>query len=235
MSKMIATAFPIIKGKESDWRTFHREVQTGKYKEYQELRKKQNIRERVYLQKTPIADFVIVVDEGDNPEQAFKDFGSESLKNWFFENIKNIHGVDLSQGMPGPLPELQLDSGGDNISTANLYPYVTLIPKEKEHEWQEFMNEVNGRWKNDYQQTRQKQNVRSKVYLQKLPDKQVAIVVMAGENPGQAYRTLAQGNDDFTRWFAGKVKSMFNYEMGRELWGSDAELVLDSQKQMVTV
>lgn len=236
MSKMIATAFPIIKGKESEWRAFHRENQTSKYNEYQELRNKQGIRERVYLEKTPAGDFVIVVDEGENAEQAFKDFGSEEMKNWFFENVKNIHGVDLSKGMPGPLPEMQIDSGGDNISTTKLFPYVVLIDsKEKEKEWQDFVKEINGRWKNDYQQSRRQKNVRAKVFLEKLPDKQIAIIVMAGENPEQAYRDLTKGNDDFTRWFAGKVKSMFDYKMGEELWGSNADLVLDSKQQMVTV
>lgn len=112
MSKLICTAIPILPGKQEQWRNFVNELQGSRKAEFKQSREKLNIRERTFYQQTPMGDFVIVTLEGDDPETAFKNFGSEQneFTKWFIEQVKDVHGFDLTQPPPGPMPELIVDS-----------------------------------------------------------------------------------------------------------------------------
>ena len=71
------------------------------------------VHEHTFLQQTPHGDMVIVTMEAENPEQAFATFtqSTDPFSEWFLSHVQAIHGIDLRQPMPGPPPELVIDSG----------------------------------------------------------------------------------------------------------------------------
>jgi hypothetical protein len=114
MSRLFAMAVPILPDKTDAWQKFLKELNTTWYSQFCDSRKKLNIHERTFLQKTPMGDFAIVTLEGENPEVAFAGFaeGNDEFTNWFIEQVKEIHGFDLRQPPPGPMPEMVIDSKG---------------------------------------------------------------------------------------------------------------------------
>ena len=81
--------------------------------EYVASRKSLGVRERTFLQPTPMGDMVIVTLEGDNPAEAFGRFVSSTdpFTVWFLAQTRELHGIDLRQPA-GPMPELAVDSAG---------------------------------------------------------------------------------------------------------------------------
>ena len=112
MAKLLAMAIPILPGKEQEWTKFIHEVKTTHYREFVASRKKLGVRERTFLQHTPMGDLVIVTLKGDDPAGAFAQFaaGDDDFTRWFVDAVKSIHGFDLKQPPAGPLPELMIDS-----------------------------------------------------------------------------------------------------------------------------
>ncbi|OGU38799.1 MAG: hypothetical protein A2X61_15400 [Ignavibacteria bacterium GWB2_35_12] len=112
MSKLIAFATPIQEGKFQQWEQFINKINTDYRKEFSESRKNAGVHERTFLQRTPMGDFVIVTLEGDNPMSSFAKMSQtqDSFTQWFLGEVKEIHGMDLSQPMPGPEPQLVVDS-----------------------------------------------------------------------------------------------------------------------------
>lgn len=113
MSKMLAMAVPILPGKTAEWKNFMNELKTKWYKDFVASRKRNKVRERTFLQQTPMGDFVLVTLEGDDPQGAFAAMGaaSDPFTKWFLAGVKSLHGMDLTQPPPGPMPEMVIDSG----------------------------------------------------------------------------------------------------------------------------
>ncbi|HTD20155.1 MAG TPA: hypothetical protein VK667_11560 [Ktedonobacteraceae bacterium] len=63
------------------------------------------------LQQTPQGDMAVVYLEAQDIPRVFEGYGStqEPFDVWFREQVKDIHGVDFSQPLPGPLPEAFVD------------------------------------------------------------------------------------------------------------------------------
>lgn len=110
---LFAIAFPILPGKTQGWKHFTDELKGARRSEFNESRKQLGVRERTFLQHTPMGDFVVVTLEGDDPAGAFARFGqgTDEFTTWFKEQVMEAHGVDLAAPPPGPLPELLIDSG----------------------------------------------------------------------------------------------------------------------------
>ena len=112
-TKMFAMAIPLLPNKVEEWKKFSHELLGPRKEAFIASRKKLGVRERTFLQHTPHGDLVVVTLEGENPEEAFKNFSKEDneFTKWFLHQVNNLHGVDLSQPPPGPLPTLIIDSG----------------------------------------------------------------------------------------------------------------------------
>jgi hypothetical protein len=236
MTKLMAAVFPIIKGKEADWRKFLDELKGKRYNEYRELRKKQGIHELVFLQKTPMGEMVIVTAEGNDPEKAFEDFGklNDETAKWMIEKIKDTHGVDMSKPMPGPMPKLAVDSKNE-MKSGRMIAMAVPVTNGREHDFQKFVDDFNGRWYNDFTESRKRLKVHERVFHQVTPMGELAIVTLQGDNPEESFSKFSKGNDDFTRWFVKNVKENHDYDLTQPPpEGTMPELVLDSQKQYVT-
>ena len=113
MAKLFAIAVPILPGKTSQWKKFASELNREKKKDFEISCNELEVRERTFLQETPAGDFAIVTLEGNNPSEAFEKFttGRDPFTKWFLNEVKEIHGIDFSQTINAPLPELIIDSG----------------------------------------------------------------------------------------------------------------------------
>ena len=111
---LMAVAFPIAPGKTEDWKRFIAELNGARRADFVASRKGIGARERTFLQPTPMGDLVVVTLEGDNPAQAFGKFVSskDPFTLWFLEQVKDVHGVDLTQAASGPMPQLVIVSAG---------------------------------------------------------------------------------------------------------------------------
>jgi len=110
---VFAIAVPVLPGKSDQLRTFIGHLNEARKSDYLASRKRLGVRERSFIQHTPDGEIVVVTLEGDDPAGAFARFaeGKDSFTQWFKEQVLDIHGVDLSQPPPGPLPKLVIDSG----------------------------------------------------------------------------------------------------------------------------
>lgn len=113
MNNFFAIAIPVMPGKTEQVRKFTKTLMNEKNQEFKNSRKNLGIIERSFLQSTPHGDMIIVTLEGENAAEAFTKFGqgSDSFTQWFRQQVKEIHGVDLNAPPPGPMPELVADSG----------------------------------------------------------------------------------------------------------------------------
>jgi hypothetical protein len=109
---LMAVAFPILPGKTDDWRKFIGELNGARRAEFVASRKAVGARERTFLQPTPMGDMVIVTLEGDDPGRSFGQFVSstDQFTLWFLEQVKEIHGVDLTHAASGPMPQQVIDT-----------------------------------------------------------------------------------------------------------------------------
>jgi hypothetical protein len=109
---MFAMAMPLPPGKTEAWKKFIGELNGARRAQFVESRKRLGVRERTFLQHSPHGDMIIVTLEGENPSQAFAQFGqgSDEFTSWFKKQVSEIHGVDLAAPPPGPMPEMVIDS-----------------------------------------------------------------------------------------------------------------------------
>ena len=108
----LASAFPILPGKTEQWKHFSQEMAGPRRNEYEASRTRLGItREVAYLQQTPQGDLAVVYSEAQDIARVFEGFGrsQEPFDVWFREQVKEIHGVDFTQPLPGPLPEAIVD------------------------------------------------------------------------------------------------------------------------------
>ena len=111
---LFAIAVPVLASKTEQFKAFIATLNGEKKADFAASRKRLGVRERTFHQHTPMGDFVIVTLEGDDPAGAFKKFGQgdDAFTNWFVAEVKDIHGVDVTAPLPGPLPALVADTGG---------------------------------------------------------------------------------------------------------------------------
>jgi hypothetical protein len=109
---LLSVAFPILPGKTDEWKDFVKELNGPRHAEFTESRRRAGVRERTFLQGTPMGDLVIVALEGDDPARSFGQMMSakDAFTAWFLARVKAVHGVDLAAPMTGSPSELVLDS-----------------------------------------------------------------------------------------------------------------------------
>lgn len=119
MKKLFSMAAPILPGKTEQWRAFANSLRTEQSQAFKQSREKLGVRERSFLQKTPTGDLVIVTLEGENPSDAFAQFGqgNDQFTKWFVSQVKEIHGIDLTAPAVKSITELVLDSHESKVST----------------------------------------------------------------------------------------------------------------------
>ncbi|PZF71219.1 hypothetical protein [Taibaiella soli] len=114
MKKLVAMAVPVAPGKTELWESFMNELQSKYKQQFADSRKKFGVRERTFIQKTPMGDLVLVTLEGEDPVKSFNDFthGQDEFTKWFVEKVNEIHGMDIRVMNQEAMPTLVIDSEG---------------------------------------------------------------------------------------------------------------------------
>ena len=113
MKKVLAMALPILDGQMERSLKFNADLNGEKHSEYKALFATMGLHERHFLQAAPIGNLVVVVLEGENPQEGLKKFahGKDAFTKWYLGEVKATHGVDLVEATMGELPGLISDSG----------------------------------------------------------------------------------------------------------------------------
>jgi len=108
---LYAFTAPIQPGKTEEYRKFVAELSGARKTDYESSRKNAGFhRESIFLQKTPLGDMVVIVQEADSEQAALDSLKSmkDPYSIWFFQKFKDLHGIDIvGSGMPSN--ELLLD------------------------------------------------------------------------------------------------------------------------------
>jgi hypothetical protein len=109
---LIAVAFPVAPGQSEKWHAWMKELDGARRDEFVASRASAGVRERTFLQATPMGELVIVTLEGEDPMASFAQMMSadDEFTRWFLANANEAHGVDLSQPMPEAPSKLILDT-----------------------------------------------------------------------------------------------------------------------------
>jgi hypothetical protein len=95
-----AFSIPIVPGKEELDRRIFDEMLGARREEYEAALRQAGItRQSIWHQETPDGTVAVVYVEGDDPAAGIAQFGSSDgpLNTWFREQMKEVHGVDISQ------------------------------------------------------------------------------------------------------------------------------------------
>ncbi len=98
-----AFVLPVLPGKTEVVRRFGVEMSGPRRGEAEESQRRIGItRQMVWLQQTPQGDMCVVYWETDDPARVFQKWASSDnpFDRWFLEQLKEIHGIDLTQPPP---------------------------------------------------------------------------------------------------------------------------------------
>ncbi len=101
-------------------------------------------------------------------------------------------------------------------------------------QWKQFMEDMNGKYKDAYRASREKLRIRERVFLQQLPQGDFVILTLTGENPKDAFKHFGEGDDEFSRWFQHQVKELHGIDLSNSSQGGMPVLYADTEdKQAV--
>jgi hypothetical protein len=209
MTRM-ALVFPVLPGK--DARDIATEMKS-RPREYEESRKRLGITmERAYLQHTPMGDFVTsyVEAEGDLAG-TFGKLGTSDLDidHYFAAAVREIHGVDLKQPMPGPMPQTVAawtdpSAKGRGRGMALCAP---LAPGATERA-RAFVADAYHR--DEFTASRRRLGVSEELLtLQSTPQGDIVGIYIEGDDPAKGNAGFAASNDPFDLWFKEELTKIF--------------------------
>jgi hypothetical protein len=102
-------AYPILPGKEDAAQAATAELLGSRRAEYDEFQRRSGVeRESYFLQRGPQGSMVIVVGEGSDQSGGLSAFDPEhhDIDRYMLETLRDLTGVDITQGDPPPPPEL---------------------------------------------------------------------------------------------------------------------------------
>jgi hypothetical protein len=103
----LAIALPCVPGGAQRLRQLAAECAGARRDEFADFHRRVGLdREHWYIQQTPQGELLLLTMHGD-PEGALRKLaGSDHpFDVWFREQVRAVHGVDLSQPLPAPPPE----------------------------------------------------------------------------------------------------------------------------------
>jgi len=111
---------------------------------------------------------------------------------------------------------------------SQMFAICIPIVKGKEETFKSFISDLNGKHKADFKESRKKLGVRERTFHQVTPMGEFVVVTLEGDNPSDAFAKFAAGDDEFTKWFTGKVKDIHGVDLSAPPPGPMPELISDS-------
>jgi hypothetical protein len=203
--------FPVLPGADAELisRRFNEQPE-----QYAESRKRLGISvERVYLQTTPMGNFVVAYIES---ERSFGDTtaaiaASElEIDKFFVEKVKEIHGVDLTQPPPpGPPPETIGAWSDPAVSERGRgFAFTAPLLPDTRDAGRAFIKDAFSR--DDMTRSRRALNQSLEVVtLVVTPQGDVAAVYLEGKDPDAANAKFAASEDPFDAWFKAELGKLY--------------------------
>ena len=104
---------------------------------------------------------------------------------------------------------------------------VPILPG-KTDQWRQFIAELNGPRRREFEESRRRAGVHERTFLQQTPQGDLVIATLEGEDPVGAMGRLMAGDDEFTRWFFRQVADIHGFDPTQPP-PAPPELVADSQ------
>ena len=205
-----AMVYPVVPGK--DARAIADELKS-RPREYEQSRRRLGITmERAYLQHTPMGDYVVAYleAEGDLLEKMSQLPSSDlDIDRYFVDAVKEIHGVDLTQPMPGPVPETvaawidtSVRSRGSGMAFC-----APLTPGETDRA-RAFVADAYHR--DDFTASRRRLHVSEELLtLQSTPQGDIVGIYIEGDDPAKGNEGFAASQEPFDLWFKEQLTKIF--------------------------
>jgi len=104
---------PVLEGKLDAWKQWIEEIQGSRSEEFADFNRRYGLtRHAAWLAETPMGPIVVVLHEGPGADEFMQKLGpsQDAPDVWFKDKLKEIHGFDLTQPPPGPMPQLSMYS-----------------------------------------------------------------------------------------------------------------------------
>ena len=103
---------PILEGKLQAWKDWAGELSGAEFEDFNS--RYDLTRHAVWLAETPAGPMAIVLLEGPGADDHMHKLAASDNEydRRHRDKIKEVHGLDVTQPPPGPLPELYVDSDG---------------------------------------------------------------------------------------------------------------------------
>ena len=100
----IAFAMPVLRGKEAQDRQTFEEMEGARREDYEAALREAGItRHTVWHQESPDGTVAVVYMEADDESGVARFVSSDApLNRWFRDQMRDVHGVDISQAGPPP-------------------------------------------------------------------------------------------------------------------------------------
>jgi hypothetical protein len=226
-----ALSFPVLPGK--DARDIANELKS-RPREYEQSRRRLGITmERAYLQHTPMGDFVTsyIEAEGDLFEKFDRLATSDlDIDRYFVKAVREIHGADLTQPMPDPLPEtvaewIDSTAKGRGRGMALCAP---LAPGATERA-RAFVADAYHR--DEFTASRRRLDVSEELLtLQSTPQGDIVGIYIEGDDPEKGNAGFAASQEPFDLWFKEELTKIFPPEVDFSKPVEGVEELFDSTK-----
>ena len=110
----VAFALPCLPGGAAHLRDFSQELNGSRRSEFEDFNRRLGLsKHNCYIQGSPQGELTIVYLESEDLARAFQYLATSDhpFDVWFRDQAKLVHGVDFTQLMPGPLPEVAFEAG----------------------------------------------------------------------------------------------------------------------------
>jgi hypothetical protein len=203
---------PVLPGRDAREVT---EMLRGRQDEYEQSRRHAGISlERVYVQTTPMGDFVVVHFEADRDFPAISEASMTSglaIDRDFYTKLSEVHGIDFSQ--PGPTPTLENVGEWIDPEVSERRPglaFVAPLNPGAADAGRAFAREAFQARREGFAASRRALGVSVEIVtLQQTPEGDVICGYIEAPDPVEANRRFAASQGEFDVWFKGELKKIF--------------------------
>ncbi len=110
-----------------------------------------------------------------------------------------------------------------------LMAFVAPIQSGKTGQLRQFVQELNGPRRREYEEARRQYGVRERIFLQSTPQGDMVVVTLEGDDPVDSFRRWAGSNDPFVQWFSQQVQEIHGFNLGQIVSQPMPQFVLDSE------
>jgi hypothetical protein len=206
-------AFPVLPGKtDADARKIADRF-GERPEEYMQSRRRLGVSlERAYLQKTPMGSYVVAYTESESGFDAVVAATVASklpIDKFFLDTVKDVHGFDMTQPLPGPAPETIGAWFDPTVTTRGRGMAFTapLLPGTSDA-GRAFIADAFGR----EDMTRSRRALRQNgevVTIASTPAGDIAAVYLEGDDPFAGNAAFAASDDPFDVWFKAELAKLF--------------------------